>query len=752
MLFLISGCEREPALDHTVDTALKGSLYQNNVVKLDSLVFTNPVRINGSVRFDLIGIPPVIKSGDIVYYPGGDGVFGKVVTVTFIGSRVFIQLEKSGLDQIFRGISIQDTISKGILKSRTRTDPSSWNSDSLELKGLFLFNGFWQSKSLQVLFANGKFYSKSSVGQFLLSGQGSDPWFDRFRLEFDYSLDVAAELVIKTGSAMDAVDSLLVERSVYGPFIINDFPVTYQVDSWLGFHVVTQKDTFITLRLSGISKGNLLMNYNYWESWKFVQTNQEQLADIQFYNGPRLSGYQAEVFVSQVITPKFCGEPSLSLANRFKARINYDIAIPNWQSSQVVRAQGTMVRLGSTFGNFIPEQVGADEILLYSESQNGVLENQPPKAEFIMNPTAGFTDTNFEFDASASSDLESPAGSLLVRWDFDGDNHYDTEFSTNRLAYYKYPKPGIYSPILEVKDPDGLTARKTSSVEVALSTSAPIASFTVTPESGRISDFFIFNAYGCYDAEDNIDQLKIRWDFDGDSVWDTNWSTNKIEIHIFKEEGNYKAKLEVLDTQGLTGSTTKIISVAGANIKPTAIFTVDPESGTTETRFSFDASGSTDPEDLPEVLQVRWDWDNDGIWDTDYRTIKTIQHIFTVSGTFTVVLEVIDTEGYGATFTRQVVVTNPNTMPNADFSITPDSGTIETEFTFDASISIDAEDSLDQLEVRWDWNNDNIYDTEFSTVKVFKRKFNEPGTYIVKLQVRDSGGLTDTKARLVTIE
>lgn len=753
IFLLMPACEREPAVDYSAETDLKISMYQNNVVKLDTLVFTNPIfLINGQVRFDLIGTPPVIKTGDMVYYPGREGVFGKVSSATLIGSRMVLQLDKPGLDQIFKSISIQDTTSKGVLKSRARTDVHPWNIDTLGLDGLYLFNDFWQSKSLQVQFTTGKIYSKTSLGQFVLSGQGSDPWFDRCRLDFNYSLDLAAEVVIKTGSAMDASDSLLVEKSVYGPFMINGFPVTYQIDTWLGFHAVTERDTVLTIKLSGISKGTLSINYNYWETWKFVRNSQEQSASIQLYKGSRYSGYQNEVFVSQVITPYFCGEASLSLMNRFSALINTTVTIPNWQSSQTVGISGIMLRSGQAFGNYIPVQLSATESLLYSESQSGVLENQPPKAVFEIKPPVGFTDTNFEFDASASSDIESPIESLMVRWDFDGDNHFDTEFSTNKLAYYKYPKPGAYWPIMEIKDAGGLTARATSSVDVSVSSSAPIAYFTVTPESGRISDIFIFSAYGSYDAEDDIEQLKIRWDFNGDGIWDTDWSTRKIEYNVFRVEGKYVAKLEVLDTQGLTGSTTKIINVSGANIKPTAFFTVDPENGTTETRFNFDASGSTDPEDSITSLEVRWDWENDGIFDTEYRTIKTIQHTFVVAGIYTVVLEVIDTEGYGSIFTKDVKVSNPNTPPDANFTITPETGKVDSVITFDASISKDAEDSLEQLEVRWDWNNDNIYDTPFSTEKVFRRSFPQAGTYLIKVEVRDSGGLTDTREKLLVIE
>jgi PKD repeat protein len=551
---------------------------------------------------------------------------------------------------------------------------------------------------------------------------------------------------------VDAADSLLVEKSVYGPYLVSGFPVTYQIETWLGFHALTKADTVLTLKLSGTSKGNLSMSYNYWETWKFIQNNEKQSAQIHEFTGPRFAGYGSAVFISQVMTAYFCGEPALSLYNRFDASITSDVTIPNWQSSQTVSATGRMVRTGQALGVYIPDKMSTAETLMYSETQSGVLENQPPRAVFAVNPPAGFTDTNFEFNASLSTDLESPANDLLVRWDFDGDNHYDTEFSTEKIAFRRFASAGTYQSILEVKDPQGLTSRKVSPVEVSLSSSAPIAYFTVTPESGRLSDVFLFDASGCYDSQDPITQLKVHWDFNGDGIFDQPWTTNKAAMYVFTEPGQYIVKLEVIDTQGLIGSTTRIVNVAAANIKPTAIFTVNPLSGSTETLFNFDASGCTDPEDPVTSLRVRWDWQNDGIYDTDFRTIKTIQHVFPVAGTYTVVMEVIDTEDYGSTFSMDIKVTNPNANPVADFTITPETGTTTTEITFDASISTDAEDSLDQLEVRWDWNNDNKYETEFSTVKIVKRYFTIPGTYIIKVEVRDTGGLTDTKARLIKIE
>jgi len=92
------------------------------------------------------------------------------------------------------------------------------------------------------------------------------------------------------------------------------------------------------------------------------------------------------------------------------------------------------------------------------------------------------------------------------------------------------------------------------------------------------------------------------------------------------------------------------------NTPPTALFTVDPLSGTTETPFSVDASGSTDEQDPTSTLEVRWDWESNGTYDTSWSTTKRASHQYSIPGTKTITLEVMDSEGLTDTETHQVTV------------------------------------------------------------------------------------------------
>lgn len=94
------------------------------------------------------------------------------------------------------------------------------------------------------------------------------------------------------------------------------------------------------------------------------------------------------------------------------------------------------------------------------------------------------------------------------------------------------------------------------------------------------------------------------------------------------------------------------------NQPPTAIFTVSASSGTTNTNFTFDASGCTDNETQKSELQVHWDFDGNGSWDTSWDTDKSLIHQYSNESRYTVILEVKDTEGLISKYTKSIFVNN----------------------------------------------------------------------------------------------
>src|SRR5436309_15239951 len=167
--------------------------------------------------------------------------------------------------------------------------------------------------------------------------------------------------------------------------------------------------------------------------------------------------------------------------------------------------------------------------------------------------------------------------------------------------------------------------------------------------------------------------------------------------HQFAVPGNDNVTMEVEDTGGLTANRTATVIVTAppppppppTNTPPYANFSWTPASGDPSTVFTF-TSTSFDAQDPSNLLQIRWDWENDGVWDTPWSPDAMAQHQFAVPGTDNVTMEVDDTGGLTANRTATVIVTPPpppppppiNTPPYANFSWTPASGEPFTVFAF----------------------------------------------------------------------
>lgn len=107
-----------------------------------------------------------------------------------------------------------------------------------------------------------------------------------------------------------------------------------------------------------------------------------------------------------------------------------------------------------------------------------------------------------------------------------------------------------------------------------------------------------------------------------------------------------------------------ILSCKIENKAPFADFTVEPESGNTETLFTFDASYSVDEEDNNSDLYVRWDVDNNGIWDSEWTTVKIYRLSYQISGKYTIVLEVKDSKGLSDASMKELNVDYANKPPS----------------------------------------------------------------------------------------
>jgi uncharacterized protein (TIGR02145 family) len=181
---------------------------------------------------------------------------------------------------------------------------------------------------------------------------------------------------------------------------------------------------------------------------------------------------------------------------------------------------------------------------------------------------------------------------------------------------------------------------------MALLTCLPISVYA-QPYGGEKGDVNNDGIVNLFDVLKTVNIVLVIETPDNDMFWraDCNGSSGSCE-----GDGN----VDLLDIL-------KIVNIildidACPNTPPTASFTVDPTSGTTSTTFNVDASGCSDDQDPTSALQVRWDWENDGMYDTDWTTTKIASHQYPTNGTKTIKLEVKDTEGLTDSQTHQITV------------------------------------------------------------------------------------------------
>jgi uncharacterized protein (TIGR02145 family) len=105
-----------------------------------------------------------------------------------------------------------------------------------------------------------------------------------------------------------------------------------------------------------------------------------------------------------------------------------------------------------------------------------------------------------------------------------------------------------------------------------------------------------------------------------------------------------------------SGRSSQVPGWATGNTPPVAAFLINPPAGNNYTVFTFDAGTSHDAQTYSSLLVVRWDWENDGAWDTPYSFLKTATHRYTVPGIYTTRLEVMDVGGLIGTIVHEVTV------------------------------------------------------------------------------------------------
>jgi len=172
----------------------------------------------------------------------------------------------------------------------------------------------------------------------------------------------------------------------------------------------------------------------------------------------------------------------------------------------------------------------------------------------------------------------------------------------------------------------------------------------------------------------------------------------------------------------------------------------------------FDASFSYDPEQDP--LEFRWDFDDDGIYDTDWSSSDIAQYTWGDDHSGFVTVEVRDLFGKTSTATSEVTVENVEPTTTLDPVIQPNPQFIlpNQELTFEGSFTDPGWKDIHTAE--WDFDDGTIVegdlieenDEPLSTGGITgENSYSTPGTYIVTLTVTDDDGDSGTNTIVVEV-
>jgi len=141
--------------------------------------------------------------------------------------------------------------------------------------------------------------------------------------------------------------------------------------------------------------------------------------------------------------------------------------------------------------------------------------------------------------------------------------------------------------------------------------------------------------------------------------------------------------------------------------RPPVANVAGPNTGYENVPMILDGSGSSDPDN--DALQYRWDFENDGLWDTPWDASPTVRHTWGDDWQGSVALEVSDGQ-LSDSATANVVVLN--VLPSGTVKITS-SQNEGSSITFSAEVS---DPGSDDLFLTWSWGDGtpNEYSTYYN--------------------------------------
>jgi PKD repeat protein len=382
-----------------------------------------------------------------------------------------------------------------------------------------------------------------------------------------------------------------------------------------------------------------------------------------------------------------------------------------------------------------------------SRAQSRIL---PPTAEFIWRPNQPVVNETVTLISTSFA----PNGTIAAYqwWLGDGGQRTDSNFA------YAYHNSGNYNVTLKVTDNNGLTGNITHTIQVqplapaALRVVPDHLEVNVQAGQSATAEFLVGETLNQTDLLNvTFKAFDLSKTFENQTISSGNVTFNKNGITIAKGTytnatatfqappdsaiGWYSGNVTVTSTNGGNSTIFADLFVYGP---PTADFTWNPLKPRVGDLVNFDASSS-----IPgggSLLDYEWNF-GDGQTTSGQAPI----HTYANASTYTVTLNVTDSNGLWDIEQKQVQVVQPH-GPKADFTANPETANVGQVIKFDATGSQPGSNGTNIMpiaEYRWDFGDGNR--TTTATAIVY-HSFSTPGTYYPTLTVFAAGATPETDA------
>lgn len=334
-------------------------------------------------------------------------------------------------------------------------------------------------------------------------------------------------------------------------------------------------------------------------------------------------------------------------------------------------------------------------------------------------PYSGWVGETIIFDGSGST------GDIINwTWDF-GDGHK----GYGEITTHVYTTAGTYVVTLAVLSSAYEMDTDSTYAYIYEHNYAPVADAD-GPYYGDVGIPISFDGCNSYDIDGTI--VSYSWNFG-----DGHYGSGPTPSHAYLAAGTYVVTLTVTDDDGATDSDTTYAYI-GANQCPIAD-AGGPYTANVGDAITFDASASYDPDGY--IIGYRWDWTNDGTWDTAWMSTPYATHSYSSTGTFTVKLEVKDNDGATDTDLTTVTIPGGNQAPAVPQRPSgPTVGYVWYSYTY-TTYTTDPEG--DQIRYCFDWGDGTTSWTIFYNSGEVASAFHTwsyQGSYSVRVKAEDEHG------------